>query len=588
MKSPQFLSAALLALGWAFLESQAYGAVEQARVSYNRDVRPILSDNCFACHGPDKDKRESGLRLDVREEALKPAKSEDLAIVPGKPDESQLIVRIFSEFEDDVMPPPKSHKKLTSEQKETLKRWIAEGAEYQAHWAFLPPQRAPLPQIGNVWWPKNPIDHFIAATLEREKLVAAPEAPKEILIRRVTFDLTGLPPTTQEVDAFLADTAPDAYERVVDRLLASPRYGEHMGKYWLDAVRYGDTHGLHLDNERSMWPYRDWVIRAYNENLPFDQFTIWQLAGDLLPNASRDQQIASGFNRCNVTTGEGGSIEQELLFRYAVDRAETTSSIWMGLTAGCAVCHDHKFDPITAKDFYSLYAFFNSAADPAMDGNLLLTPPVLKLPSPEQEAKLASYAQQISTAKERRKQEIAKIAYQDPALLDPLPPVEQRDEVWVDDDFPEGAKAGAGGAPLQWVKAEEGQVNSGNRALKRTGEGITQDYFTEASKPFRVPANGKIYVHAWLDPVNPPKAIMVQWHTNGWHHRANWGDKDAITFGDNNTPSKLLLGDLPKLGEWVRLEVDVAALKLPPGTTFNGIAFTQHGGTMYWDRTGVA
>ncbi len=588
MKFSPNLRAALLVLSLAALSSLASGAVEAARLDYNRDIRPILSENCFHCHGPDKDTRESGLRLDIREEALKPAKSEDIAIVPGKPEESQLVERIFSADKDDQMPPEDAHKTLTGVQKDLLKRWVAEGAEYQAHWSFVAPKRPPLPQLGNGWWPKNPIDHFIAASLEREQLAATGEAPKEILLRRVTFDLTGLPPTTAELDTFLADTAPDAYERAVDRLLASPRFGEHMGKHWLDAARYGDTHGLHLDNERSMWPYRDWVIRAYNDNLPFDQFTIWQLAGDLLPNATRDQQIASGFNRCNVTSSEGGSIETELLFRYAVDRAETTSSVWMGLTAGCAVCHDHKFDPITAKDFYSLYAFFNSAADPAMDGNILLTPPILKLPTPEQEAKLASYVQQITAVQARKKDEVGKIAYQDPALLDPLPPAQQREDVWVDDDIPEGAKAEAAGAPLVWVQAEDGQVNAGTRAIKRTGEGVVQDYFTGVSKPFRVPANGKIFVHVWLDPANPPKAIMLQWHTDGWHHRANWGDKDAIPFGDSGKPNKLLIGELPKAGEWVRLEVNVAALEIKPGTRFNGIAFTQHGGTVFWDRTGIS
>lgn len=588
MKPPQISLAALLAIGSALFSDLAFGAAESGRLDYNRDIRPILSDNCFACHGPDKDKRESGLRLDIREEALKPAKSEDLAIVPGKPEESQMIERIFSDDKDDQMPPPDAHKTLSAAQKETLKRWIAEGAEYQAHWAFLPPQRAPLPKLGNAWWPRNAIDSFIAAVLEREKLAPTPEAPKEILLRRVSFDLTGLPPTTAEVDAFLADTAPDAFDRVVDRLLASPRFGEHMGKHWLDVARYGDTHGLHLDNERSMWPYRDWVIRAYNENLPFDQFTIWQLAGDLLPNATRDQQIASGFNRCNVTSSEGGSIVSELLFRYAVDRAETTSSVWMGLTAGCAVCHDHKFDPITAKDFYSLYAFFNSAADPGMDNNELLTPPVLKLPSPEQEVQRAALDQQLAAVRERRKEELAKVVYQDPALLDPLPPVEQREDLWLDDDFPEGAKPQSAGGPLTWVTAEEGQVKAGRRAIKRSGEGIIQDYVEGLPKPFRVPAQGKIFVHVWLDPANPPKAVMLQWHTNGWNHRANWGDKDAINYGENGKPSKLLAGDLPKLGEWVRLEVDVAALQLKAGTRFNGLAFTQYGGTVYWDQAGIS
>lgn len=565
-------------------------AAPAGKLRYDRDVRPILSDNCFHCHGPDKETRESGLRLDIREEALKPAKSGDVAIVPGKPDESEFVFRIFSTDKDEVMPPPDAHKTLTAAQKETLKRWIAEGAEYMAHWSFVPPKRPELPKIGNAWWPKNPVDQFIAAELEERKLGASPEAPKELLLRRASFDLTGLPPTPAEVDAFLADTAPDAYERAVDRLLASPRYGEHMAKHWLDVARYGDTHGLHLDNERSHWPYRDWVVRAFNDNLPFDQFTTWQLAGDLLPKPTRDQQIASGFNRCNVTTSEGGSINEELLFRYAVDRAETAASVWMGLTAGCAVCHDHKFDPITAKDFYSFYAFFNSAADPAMDGNQKFTPPILQLTTPEQEKRLGEFDAKIAEAKKQIADELAKVDYTDPATQDPPPPITQAEDVWVDDELPAGAKVAAAGHALTWATAEEGApVQSGKRAIMRSGAGITQDYFDGVKKTFRVPAKGKIFAHVWLDPKNPPKAVMLQWHSDGgWRHRANWGDKEAITFGNPGTPEKLLRGDLPKLGEWVRLEVNVEDLKLKPGTRFDGLAFTQYGGTVFWDRAGIS
>jgi hypothetical protein len=392
--SPRLLLTLLLLTG----PSHAAGSLD-----FNRDIRPILSDNCFACHGFDAKKRKADLRLDTPEGAYA-AIDGAFPIKPGDAQSSTIIHRALSTDEDEVMPPPETNKKLTPSQIETLKRWISEGAEYKKHWSFEPPVKLQPPQIQN---PnsivRNPIDNFIQAELPKHNLSPAPEASNESLIRRVTLDLTGLPPTLQEIDAFLADSSPDAYEKLVARLLKSQRYGEHMGRYWLDAARYADTHGLHLDNERSMWPYRDWVVRAFNDNLPFDQFTTWQLAGDLLPNATLDQKIASGFNRCNVTTSEGGSINEEFVFRYAVDRTDTTVAVWLGLTAGCAVCHDHKFDPITQKEFYQLYAFFNSAADPAMDGNILLTPPILRLSTPDQTKQLADLDQKITSVQSDRK-----------------------------------------------------------------------------------------------------------------------------------------------------------------------------------------
>src|SRR5882762_5780962 len=376
-------------------------AKSKTGVDFNREIRPIFSENCYTCHGPDGEKRKAGLRLDRQDGALAELKSGDHAIVPGDPTKSALISRITATNEDDRMPPLKTGKNLTAAQISALTRWIAQGAEWQKHWSFIPPERPELPRIANKRWPQNPIDAFILARLERERLTPSPEADKATLIRRVTFDLTGLPPTPEEVDAFLADRGPDAYERLVDRLLASPRYGEHEARYWLDAARYGDTHGLHLDNERSLWPYRDWVVSAFNRNEPFDQFTIEQIAGDLLPNRTQEQQVATGFNRCNVSTSEGGAIDEEFYVRYAVDRTETAGTVWMGLTVGCAVCHDHKFDPISQKEFYQLYAFFNSINEKAMDGNALLPPPVLKLPSVEQKEKLAELDDLLAPSQQR-------------------------------------------------------------------------------------------------------------------------------------------------------------------------------------------
>lgn len=364
------------------------------KLEFNRDIRPILSDKCFACHGPDSASRKADLRLDQREAAV-----ESGAIRPGEPQGSSVIERVFSTDPDLQMPPPTSNKTLTAEQKELLKRWIAEGAEYQPHWSFIPPKRPAVPEVKNSAWVKNPIDAFILARLEEQGLSPAAEADKRTLARRVSLDLTGLPPKPELVERFVADESPDAYEKLVNELLDSPHWGEHRGRYWLDAARYADTHGIHFDNYREMWSYRDWVINAFNKNQPFDQFTIEQLAGDLLPNATLEQQIASGFNRCNITTNEGGSIAEEYLVLYTRERTETTSAVWMGLTMGCAVCHDHKFDPVSQKEFYELAAFFNNTTQNAMDGNIKDTPPVVTVPLAEDLPRWEALASELPQAK---------------------------------------------------------------------------------------------------------------------------------------------------------------------------------------------
>ena len=359
----------------------ASAAKATAKIEFNRDVRPILAENCFSCHGVDSASRKAGLRLDKFEAATQKDKDNKAAIVPGKPQESELIRRIMTADADDVMPPAKIHKTLTPEQKVTLRDWIASGAQYQPHWSYIAPVKAPVPVVRNKKWVRNPIDAFILARLEQEGLKPAPEADKRTLARRVCLDLTGLPPKPEEVEAFVNDKAKDAYEKYVDRLMATPAWGEHRGRYWLDAARYADSNGIHLDFYREMWSYREWVINAFNRNEPFDQFTIEQLAGDLLPKPTMDQQIATGFNRCNITTSEGGAIDEEYLVLYARDRTEATSQVWMGLTTGCAVCHDHKFDQISQKEFYSLSAFFNNTTQKAMDGNVKNTPPVIDVPT---------------------------------------------------------------------------------------------------------------------------------------------------------------------------------------------------------------
>jgi len=328
------------------------------RVQFNRDVRPILSENCYYCHGPDATHREADLRLDVRAEAVAAE-----ALVPGKPELSELVARILSDDPDSMMPPPKAHKVLDEREKAVLQRWIAEGAEYQGHWAFLPPERPEVPAITDAAQRAravNPIDHFVMARLAQEKLTLSPEADRATLIRRVSLDLTGIPPTPAEVDALLADTTSQAYENLVDRLLQSPRYGERMAQQWLDYARYADSNGFQTDSSRQMWRWRDWVLDAFNRNLPFDQFTVEQLAGDMLPDPTPEQVIATGFHRNPRLNGEGGRIVEEWFAETVIDRVDTTGQTWLGLTLGCCRCHDHKYDPITQKDFYQLFAFFNS------------------------------------------------------------------------------------------------------------------------------------------------------------------------------------------------------------------------------------
>lgn len=371
-----------------------------ARIEYNRDIRPILSENCFSCHGADSASRKAKLRLDSFADATAKREDGSPAIVPGKPKDSEAIRRLFV-ADDDLMPPEKSHKILTAAQKDLLKRWVAQGAEYQPHWAFIAPVRPTLPKVKNPKWGRNPVDQFILARLEQEKLKPAPEADRRTLARRVSLDLTGLPPTPDVVAQFVADKSLDAYEKLVDRLLASPQWGEHRARYWLDAARYADTHGIHFDNYREMWTYRDWVINAFNQNMRFDEFTIENLAGDLLPKATLDQKIASGFNRCNITTSEGGAIDEEYFVLYARDRTDTTSQVWLGLTAGCAVCHDHKYDPLSQKEFYQLSAFFNNTTQKAMDGNVKDTPPTVVVARPEEQTRWNELQPQIKAASKR-------------------------------------------------------------------------------------------------------------------------------------------------------------------------------------------
>ena len=399
--------------GYAPRASAATGTVD-----FNRDVRPILSDHCYACHGFDDQTRKASLRLDLKETALRGGKSGKPAVVPGQPEASDLVARILTTDPDDHMPPADFGKPLTAAQTETLRRWVAEGAEFRDHWAFIAPESPGLPKVGDRAWPRNGIDHFVRAQLEERGMKPRPEADKPTLLRRASLDLTGLPPTPEEIDTYLADPSEGAYERVVDRLLSSSRYGERMAVEWLDAARFADTHGYHIDSARDMTAWRDWVIRAFNDNKPFDRFTVEQLAGDLLVTNSApepgspeaDLLVASGFNRNHMINYEGGAIPDEYHAAYILDRVNTTATVWLGLTMACAQCHDHKYDPLTMRDFYRFYAFFNTVPENGLDGRYGNATPVLSLADPGQRVRLQELREAAKQTEESLKEMEAKVS----------------------------------------------------------------------------------------------------------------------------------------------------------------------------------
>ncbi|MGP0063003.1 MAG: DUF1553 domain-containing protein [Isosphaeraceae bacterium] len=366
-------------------------------LDFNRDIRPILAENCFYCHGQDANKRQAELRLDDRDAAIEAG-----AIVPGDAGASELIERIRSEDPRTLMPPPKSNRRLSPMQKKTLERWIREGATYATHWAFVTPRRPDVPAVSRGEWARNPIDRFVLAKLEAEGLSPSPEADRATLIKRLSIDLVGLPPTPEEVDAFVANPDPGAYDKLVDRLLSSPNYGERMALSWLDAARYADSNGFQQDGDTWQWIWRDWIVWAMNQDLPFDQFTIWQLAGDLLPEATLDQKIASGFNRNHLLNGEGGAIPEEQRFVILFDRIDTTATTWLGLTMACAQCHDHKYDPITQRDYYGLLDAFNrvpeSGTPQFFSSRIRVAAPFIELPTQENKARIAEFQSRIAAA----------------------------------------------------------------------------------------------------------------------------------------------------------------------------------------------
>lgn len=558
------------------------GVLDGPPVDFDRDVRPLLADACFACHGPDASHRAADLRLDRRGDAVAERRG-GAAVVPLDAAASLVTRRIFAPDPEVRMPPPETGKELDESSRAIIARWIAQGAEWKEHWAFVAPPRRPLPRPVIDGWARNPIDLFVAGRLESEGLTVSPRAAAGTLARRLALDLTGLPPDPADVRALRADPSDAAVSALVDRLLASPAYGEHMARHWLDVARYSDTHGLHLDNYREMWPYRDWVIRAFADNMPYDRFVVEQLAGDLLPGATRDQHVASGFNRAHVTTNEGGSIVDEVRFRNVVDRTSTMGTAFLGLTLGCAVCHDHKFDPISQREFFSFYAFFNNLDGKAMDDNVEAPAPVIRVPSREQELEIARLEGLIADIEEEVEVVLAGIEYVEPEVevvsVGPL-----SETIWIEDALPAGAELVG---PARWVE----EAFSGEAALETAAAGIAQSSFADAERRLRFGGGETLFVNVWLDPADPPREIMIQINgdgsPDGWRHGAYWGE-NLIPYGADATSERLRIGDLPPAGGWTRLEIPAAAIGLVHGAVAHGVAFNQYDGTMRWDGLGVS
>ncbi|MBG31262.1 MAG: peptidylprolyl isomerase [Opitutae bacterium] len=571
-----FLILSALASPWTF-----------GKVDFTKDIRPILSEACFHCHGPDKQTRKAKLRLDLAEGA-----TADLggyqAVVPGKPGESELVARILSKDEDDHMPPKKSGKKLTNAQIEILKQWIAEGGKYEAHWAYRPVKKPKLPVIQEKHsFLRNEVDQLLLNQITEAGFKPSSEANKVTLARRLYLDLLGVPPTPEEADAFLKDSSGQAYEKLVERLLADPRFGERMAVHWLDLVRFADTSGYHSDNFMEVSSYRDYVIGAFNQNLPYDQFVIENIAGDLIPEATPMQKVASGYNRLLQTTEEGGAQADEYVTIYQADRVRNFGNVWLAATTGCAQCHDHKYDPITTKDFYSLAAFFADIKEKILGRRA----PNFKLPSstakkwllPTQkgnQALIEIKKQQESLIKDLLSK-ASKLPYEEPKIAKAPEPVEK---VWIEDAVPSGGRA-QGNSPWKFVSKPE-PVFSGQKATVREAGGLSQHFFDGANPKLPISKGTKLFAYVYLDAQKPPKQIMLQFNDGSWDHRAYWGES-KISWGKEGEVSRRNMGPLPKPGQWTKLEVDASHVGLKPGAQLNGWAFSQFGGKVYWDKAGA-
>lgn len=556
-------------------------------ISFNRDIRPILSDKCFFCHGPDKNTREADLRLDDREVAV-----EMEAIVPGDIEASEAYWRITSDDEDELMPPPDSHKSLTDEEKRLFTKWIEQGAEYEDHWAYLP--------FGNV--DDGSVDKFVSEKLDTEGLKMSPRADDVTLLRRFHFDLTGLPPKPGDLDCFKR-IGTEAY---VDDLLASPHYGERMAIEWLDAVRYADTTGYHGDQTLEVSPFRDYVIESFNENKPFDQFTIEQIAGDLLPDPSLEQRVAAAYNRLGQSSNEGGIQDAEYLAKYQAERVRTTATAWLGATLACAECHDHKFDPYTTKDFYQFAAYFSDIlekgawtgdgsyqedTEPYERAGIVFDKrgPQLEVPTPEEKRELTDLEEHLKKARHELTRERPELTEAASAWADKIRSEMKsdaaRDYIYLAE---KGEKNEVDTKGWTFINSAKGKVHSGAVARLQRSDGVVQHIANGSKNPLEISEGDVLFSYVWLDPENPPKQVMLQFHKNGsWGHRAWWGE-DLIPYGKGaNDSGHWKAGELPTPGDWVRLEAAVADLGLKPGDKVSQLAFTQFGGLAYWDTAGI-
>ena len=559
-------------------------------VDFTNEVRPILSEYCFHCHGPDKSTRKAKLRLDLSEGALRDLGGYS-AVIPGKPEDSELVFRLHSEDKEELMPPPETGKRLSEKQKKILEEWIKQGAIYEEHWSFLPIENPVVPTKSSKTKSKHPVDRFLAKRLESEAYSFAQPTEKKTLLRRLYFDLLGMPPTQKEANQFLTDKSDNAYDQLVDRLLADQRFGERMAVHWLDLVRYSDTIGYHSDNFMEVSAYRDYVIDAFNENMRYDQFVIENLAGDLIPESSKRQKIASGYNRLLQTTQEGGAQAAEYTAIYQADRVRNFGVVWLGATTGCAQCHDHKFDPFTIKDFYSLAAFFADLQEKPVGRRN----PNLYLPTPKQEMKLEELESAKKETEQKRnlhkpkiqqeekelakelKEMVANFSYSEPNRDE----VQKKERIFVEDSAPSDADLNG-----EW-KLTENPVFSGSKSIMRTGQGNNQHYFINSKNPHHIfSEEDEFFAYVYLDPKNPPKQIMLQFNDGSWSRRAYWGES-LIPYGKENTTSRLKIGPLPELKKWVRLSVTAKKIGLKTKDKINGIAFTQWDGTLYWDKVGV-
>ena len=564
---------------------------EERPIDFVRDVRPILSSKCFACHGPDEAARKADLSLVDFESATAELAPGVAAVVPGDPEASELWLRITDP--DDPMPPRSAHAPLDADELDVIRRWIESGASYAPHWAYVTPTRSIDSTDG-----RDPIDVHLDRRLVEDEIAASGRTDDVTLIRRLSLDLAGLPPTPDEVDAFLADRRGDRVIRVIDRLLASPHFGERLAIHWLDLVRYADSVGYHGDQEHRTWPYRDWVIRAFNENLPFDEFTRMQLAGDLLPDADQDDLVASAYNRLLQTSHEGGLQLEEYRAIYMADRVRNASEVWMGATLGCAQCHDHKYDPYTLRDFHTFGAFFADIDDeehlrnPYNGYNTSPTrrEPEMRVASAESASLLAELDSTRTALLADREARVIRLATPEPdweaSLLAASARGGIRTEIWVDDTLDTGGRASG-----DWTFHTESDVPaaSGTRYRIQRSAGRVQHYTVETNRRIRVEPGSRLVALVHFPADAAPDALMLQVHAgDSWEHRAVWGD-DTIDYGQTtqDVPSYRRRGPLPTADTWARLEIPLEDIGLAPGAEIDGIAFTQHGGTVRWDAVTV-